>query len=156
MRPSAVTCSQGFGVASNRSGWGRGLLEGGELVYRIERKDGQQITGQRGEAQYQGCGRGTVNSLEAGGAQFAPFSIRSQRGGDLPRVMWLIGGTASPELRPLTWCGGTSAGPQRNPKPAGPSGKGSAYSRAASPPGSILPHRNLSSIYFFTIKTVLP
>lgn len=73
MRPSAVTCSQGFGVASNRSGWGRGLLEGGELVYRTERKDGQQITGQRGEAQYQGCGRGTVNSLGADGAQFAPF-----------------------------------------------------------------------------------
>ena len=138
VRPSPVTCSQGFGVASNRSGWGRGLLEGGELVYRTERKDGQQMTGQRGEAQHQGCGRGTVNK-QPGGRGCSTCSILqsgSQRGGDLPRVMWLIGGTASPELRPLTWCSGTSTGPRRNPKPAGPSGKGSAYSRAACPPGS--------------------
>lgn len=100
---------------------GRGLLEGDRLVYRSERKDGQQITGQMGEAQHHGAGR-QANKQPVGAAginllHLTHKAAKSQRGGALPRVMWLVGGTASPELRLLTWCSGTSPGPQRNPKP---------------------------------------
>lgn len=42
----------GLGAGKQQRGCGRGLLEGQGLVYRTERKDGQQMTGQRGEAQY--------------------------------------------------------------------------------------------------------
>ena len=46
----------GLGAGKQQRGCGRGLLEGQGIVYRTERKDGQQMTGQRGEAQYWDAG----------------------------------------------------------------------------------------------------
>ena len=61
---------------------------------------------------------------------FEQLEVRG--GGHLPRATWLTGATASPDLRPLMWCSGTSPGPQRNPPGSSPQGE-EVLTRGASP-----------------------
>ena len=69
----------GLGGGKQQRGCRRGVLEGQGLVYRTERKDRQQMTGQRGEAQYWDAGGLLGTGAGCCWDPLAPFYTQSHR-----------------------------------------------------------------------------